>query len=325
MQVSEIEERLMKAMREKRYDDAWVIGKDLLPLLSFEQRGVRLRLYVLLGQCPGHVLTEGEHERVRVLAEEAMVDARAGVEEKVYAHLLYLALGPPGHQGEGATLKGKLPTEVREMQGLQAAQKLLGLGDGNREDQLAALSVACQTSLDDAEIGSHCEALLLAGEERYIADACCGMPRSFHAATRCTYLDRALAITEDPGRYANLLDKKLSALVQMLSSLSDERNAEDEELFGSIYNGVQETYALLQLVGSATHRAWSHVHMALYVHLFGNEEGMDFHLTVADAMANALGDTDIAHAVQHMWELVEEEEDGNEDEGNGEGEEWKMA
>lgn len=323
-QVRTIEERLMKAMEEKHYDDAWVIGRDLLPLLSLEQRGVRLRLYVLLGQCPGHALTEEEQERVSVLAEEAMVDARAGAEEKVYAHLLYLALGPPGHQGEVATLKGKLPTEVREMQGLQAAQKLLGRGNAEREDQLAALSVACQTSLDDAEIGSYCEALLLAGEERYIADACCGMPLSFHAATRCAYLDRALAATEDPGRYANLLDKKLSALVQMLAGLSDERDVEDEELFGGIYNGVQETYALLQLVGTATHRAWSHIHMAQYVHLFGNEEGVDFHLTVADAMAKALGDVDITHTVQRMRELVEGEEDGNEGKGE-EGEEWKMV
>lgn len=342
--VRTIEERLAQCIEERRYDDARVVGKDILPLMRDEGNAVRLRVYTMLQRCPGFELGDMHRWTARMVAEDVMADRARSLEERIRAHMLRLMLGqfpcgasPP--EGSGADPCHRwLPQELRELYAEEAAAEFLGRGgEVDRTLRRDAHIVCCFTCPDHRAVAAHLEALLVDGDEDAIIQGCCGASEKFHRETACRFLNSALAAVVKEKAIARLLEYKLSVLLSLYMQ------GPEEERHSAPYGDFIATMTRLELCGGAPlERAHGHLYFAILADLLGECALAEVHCDVAKALAEHLQNPGFQQLVAHCREYIlseeqgeeqwenEEEEDGavgydEDDDDDDEGEEWKMA
>lgn len=340
--VREIEERLAQCIEEGRYDDARVVGKDILPLMRDEGYAARLRVYHLLQRCPGFELSAVHQWNARMVAEDIIADRAWSLEERIRAHMLRLMLGqfpcgasPP--EGSGIQQNHRwLPQELRELYAEEAAMEFLGRGgEGNRALRRDAHIVCCCTCPDGPSVAAHLEALLVDGDEDAIVQGCCGASEEFHRETACRFLNSALAAVVKEKAIARLLEYKLSVLLRGYM-----RTPPDHAL----YEDFVATMARLELCGGALlERAHGHLYFAILAEWFGEGALAEVHCDIAKALAEHLQNPGFRQLVEHcrediLFEGIDESQGEDEDEGgedtsrydeddddDDEGEEWKRV
>lgn len=349
-QVRSIEERLARCIEERRYDDARVMGKDILPLMRDEGYAVRLRVYTMLQRCPGFELSDIHRWTARMVAEDVMADRARSLEERIRAHILRLMLGqfpcgasPP--EGSGAEPNHRwLPQELRELYAEEAATKLLGRGgETDRALRRDAHIVCCFTCPDHQSVAAHLEALLVDGDEDAIVQGCCGASEEFHRETACRFLNSALAAVAKEKAIARLLEYKLSVLLGLYMRGAGGEAEECEERH-SAYGDFVATMTRLELCGGAPlERAHGHLYFAILADWFGECALAEVHCDVAKALAEHLQNPGFQQLVAHCRECILSEENGEEqwedgeeedgavgydeddDDDDDDGEEWQMA
>lgn len=327
-QVRSIEERLVRCVEEKRYDDVRVIGEELLPLIVDEDRSVRLRVYHLLQRCPGGELPEVHRWNARVVGEDVMADRTRTPEERIRAHILNLLLGsfplgasPP----EGSNVEPSrrwLSQELRELYAEEAAMELLGRGgEGDPELRRDAHIVRCFTCPDHRSVEAHLEALFVDGDESAIVYGCCGASEGFHQETACQFLNRALVVVTKEKAVAQLLDYKLSVLLGLFMSGSGGNSKESKERYEALYRDFVATMARLELCGGASlERAHGHLYFAILADWYEDDALAEVHCDIAKALGEQLQNPSFQEAVRHCREwILSEEKDGVQ--GGGEEEE----
>lgn len=325
--VQEIVARVEGLVREKRYDDVRVMGKDLLPLILEEDHAVRLHVYHLLQRCPGIDLPEVHRWNARAVAEDVMADRKSTLEERIHAHMLHVLLGPfTMSVPEGAHVDPNrrwLSQELREFHAEEAVVGILGRGgEGNRDLQRDAHIVRCFTCPDHRSVEAHFEALLADGDETAIVQGCCGASQEFHAATACQFLHRALEAVTKEKAIARLLACKLSVLLQLCMQGPRERTKESEDQYKALYRDFIATMTRLELCGGALlERAYAHLYYATLADWCGDIALAGVHCDMAQSLVGHLQNPGFQQAVDECrsW-IFSEEEDGVEG-GNEEGEE----
>ncbi len=319
-QIHAFEERLVRCIEEKRYDDVRVIGEELLPLIVDEDRSVRLRVYHLLQRCPGVELPETHRWNARVVAEDVMADRTGTPEERIRAQMLHMLLGVfpvGGSPPEGSDVvpsRRWLSQELRELYADEATTEVLGRGfTGDRELRRDAHIVRCCTCPDRQSVAAHLEVLLADGEETAIVQGCCGASEEFHQETGCQFLDRALTIVTGERAVARLLEYKLSVLLALyMRSGGREDTKENEERYEALYGDFVATMARLELCGGAPlERAHGHLYLAILAEWHGEDALAEIHCDMAKALAEQLQNSSFQEVVTHCREwLLSEEKDG---------------
>lgn len=318
-QVHAIEGRLVQCIQEKRYDDARIIGKDLLPLIAEEDRSVRLHIYHLLQRCPGFELSDIHRWNARVVTEDIMADRACTSEERIRAHILHLLLGSfssGGSPPEGSNIAPSrrwLSRELRELYAEQAAMEILGRGgEGDRELRRDAHVVRCFTCPDHRLVEAHLEELFTDGDETAILQGCCGASEEFHAETACRFLHRALVAMTKEQAIARLLEYKLAVLLMLYMQGPGERTKESEEQYKALYRDFIATMTCLELCGGALlERAHGHVYFAILADWYGEEASAEIHCDIAKALAEQVQSLFFQQAVDECrsW-ILSEERDG---------------
>lgn len=326
-QVRSMEERIVQCLEEERYEDAQVIGKDILPFLANESLSVRLRIYHLLHRHLGLPLSDAHRWNARAVAEDVIVDAKYPPEERIRAHMLHLLLrAPPGAAPpEGSAVDPHhrwLPQELRELYAERAAIEFLGCG-GEKDSAIVrdAHIVRCITCPDHRSVEAHLEALLADGDEEAIFHGCYGAPLEFHQNTGCRFLTRALIIVQEERALAGLLDYKLTALVGMYRKWLRERTEDSEEYNDALHKDFVATMARLELCPNALReRVYGHMYVAAFAYWYDDDMLVRMHCDVAEALAKHLQDEKLQQGIVSYRQSLLGEEDktlGEDDRGAG--------
>lgn len=323
-QVLALEERLLRSIEEKRYDDVQAIGKDLLPLIAHEEHSVRLRIYHLLQRCPGFFLSVPHQWDARAVAEDVMADHMRPPEERIRAHVLSLLLNvfplgtsPP----EGSTVNPHrrwLPRELQELYAERAATELLGRGGGLDPAIIRdAHIVRCFTCPDHQSVAAHLEALLADGNEEAIVMGCSGPPVEFHKDTECRFLNSALTIVKEEKATARLLNHKLIALLALYQKWLREETQDSEERHDALYRDFIATMARLDLCPHALReRVYGHMYFAAFAYWYADNMLVRMHCEVAEALAKHLQDATLQQDIASYRKALLVEEDGEPGEGD---------
>lgn len=319
----------MQCIEEERYEDAQVIGKEILPFLANESLSVRLRIYHLLRRHLGLPLSDAHLWNARGVAEDIMADHKRTPEERIRAHILYINLllgslplgASPPERSTVDPQRRWLSQELRELYAEEASTELLGRGgEGDTELHRDAHIVRCFTCLDHRSVEAHLEALFADGDQNSIVQGCCGASAEFHQETACKFLNRALASVTQEKAIAPLLEYKLRVLLGLHMLGPWEKTQESEECYKAFYRDFVATMARLELCGDALlERAHGHLCFSILADWYEEEALAEIHCDIAKALAEHLQNPGFQQFVERYreWLLGEgtDEAQGGDDEG----------
>ncbi|MBI1934560.1 hypothetical protein HYS30_02735, partial [Candidatus Peregrinibacteria bacterium] len=299
-------ERMEGRFRNGKFEDACIVGKDLLPLLSASEQSLRMKVYLLLSRCPQDM----SERQVRDAVSEAgaVIGAPRGahdVVDTVRAHLLIALLHAPysaRHPEDAPPLP--LQREQLEFQAIHAGTRILGNGNASRVDRMDAHVLLSLCFLDVEDVAPHIEAVLLDGDEAAITRVCCSGSLHFHCATEAQYLERALACVQHPLRRVALLQTMMDAIAWMavLRDNWKERMEIAERWWERLTDAFAEI-ALTEHGGRAS--AFGHLSLAYYYAALDNSFAAFDHVAIVEAMARKQGDASLQKAAAAARESVE--------------------